>query len=237
MSDLLRRSAPARQVADRLAAVPLLAPLARHVVDDFAERVALRTVTAGTRLVREGQPAADLHVVLSGQVALQRGTRAHLLRVRGPGEVFGEVELFDPRPWGYSAVTMSDVDVTLTRRADLLAWIGRHPAAAQMVLQHLAQRLSRDDRVPDGTLRLDLPARLARVLLVLADRYTDGDEVCHGLNQQQLGDLVGASREAVNKTLAGFADAGWLRHFRHGFVLVDRDPLQERATTHGMHGR
>lgn len=237
MSDLLHRTAPARPVADRLAAVPLLHPLARHVVDDLADRVALRSVSAGTRLVREGQPAADLHVVLTGQVALQRGPRAHLLRVRGPGEVFGEVELFDPRPWGYSAVAMTDVDVALARRADLLEWIGRHPAAAQLVLQHLAQRLSRDDRVPDGTLRLDVPARLARALLVLADRYADGDEVHHGLNQQQLGDLVGASREAVNKTLAGFADAGWLRHFRHGFVLLDRDALEERASAHGLHGR
>lgn len=237
MSDLPHRAAPARELADRLAVVPLLGPLPLHIVEDLAGRVALRTVAGGTRLVREGQPAAALHVVLSGQVALQRGARAHLLRVRGPGEVFGEVELFDPRPWGYSAVAMSDVEVALIRRADLLAWIGRHPAAAQLVFQHLAQRLSRDDRVPDGTLRLDVPARLARVLLVLADRYADGDEVHHGLNQQQLGDLVGASREAVNKTLAGFAEAGWLRHFRHGFVLVDRDALQERSTAHGMHGR
>ena len=237
MTDLLRRTPPARSVADRLASVPLLAPLARHVLEDLAERVALRTVTDGARLVRQGQPAADLHVVLSGQVALQRGPRAHLLRVRGPGEVFGEVELFDPRPWGYSAVAMSDVEVALARRGDLLAWIGRHPAAAQLVLQHLAQRLSRNDRVPDGALRLDVPTRLARILLVLADRYADGDEVHHGLNQQQLGDLVGASREAVNKTLAGFADAGWLRHFRHGFLLLDRDALVQRSMTHGLPGR
>lgn len=237
MSDLQHRRAPARAVADRLAAVPLLAPLSRDVVEDLAERVVVRSVPAGTRLVCEGRAAADLHVVLTGQVALQRGPRGHLLRVRGPGEVFGEVELFDPRPWGYSAVAMSGVDVALARRADLLAWIGRHPTASQLVLQHLAQRLSRDDRVPDGTLRLDVPARLARALLVLADRYADGDEVHHGLSQQQLGDLVGASREAVNKTLAGFAEAGWLRHFRHGFVLVDRAALQQRASSHGLHPR
>lgn len=237
MSDLLHRASPACPVVERLAEVPLLAPLGRAVVADLAEQVVVRTADVGTRLVREGQPPSDLHVVLVGQVALQRGPRAHLLRVRGPGELFGEVELFDPRPWGYSAVAMSDVDVALVPRAELLGWIGRHPTAAQVVLQHLARRLSRDDRVPDGALRLDVPARLARALLVLADRYADGDEVHHGLSQQQLGDLVGASREAVNKTLAGFADAGWLRHFKHGFLLVDRAALQERATAHGMHGR
>ncbi len=237
MSDLLHRPAPTASVAHRLTTVPLLVPLSRHVVEDLAGRVVLRSVTKGTRLVGEGHPATDLHIVLDGQVALKRGPREHLLRVRSPGEVFGEVELFDPRPWGYSAVAMSAVEVALVRRADLLAWIGRHPGAVELVLQHLARRLSHDDRVPDGALRLDVSARLARVLLVLADRYADGVDVRHGLTQQQLGDLAGASREAVNKTLAGFAESGLLRHLHRGFVLVDRDALQARSTSHGVHSR
>ena len=234
MSDLLPRAAPGRPApVDRLLTdVPLLAPLPRDVVADLADRLVLRTLASGTRLVREGQPASGLHLVLSGQVALQRGARGSLLRVRGPGEVFGEVEVFEPRPWSYSALAMTDVDVALVRRADLLGWIGRHPAAAEVVLRHLARRLADDDRVPDGALRLDVPARLARALLVLADRYADGGVVSHGLSQQKLGDLVGASREAVNKALVGFSDAGWIRHFRHGFALLDRASLQQRADLH-----
>ncbi len=231
MVNLPARAASGRPaVSDRLLTdVPLLAPLPRDVIADLADRVVGRSVAAGTTLVHEGEPATSLHIVLSGQVALQRGARGHLLRVRGPGEVFGEVQLFDRRTWGYSALAMTPVDVALAARPDVLGWIGRHPAAAELVLRHLAQRLSHDDRVPDGALRLDVPTRLARALLVLAERYAEHGVVRHGLSQQQLGDLVGASREAVNKALGDFSDAGWIRHYRQGFILYDRGSLQQRA--------
>ena len=119
--------------------------------------------------------------------------------------------------------------MALASRAHLLGWIARHPAAAELVLRHLARRLSHDDRIPDGALRLDVPARLARALLVLADRYAEHGVVRHGLSQQQLGDLVGASREAVNKTLGDFSESGCIRHYRQGFILYDRPSLQQRA--------
>lgn len=218
--------APPRQ---RLEDMPMFAELSPDILADLWERLRLQRVTTGSRIVREGETGTDLYIVLSGKVGLQRGPQRHLLAVRGAGEVFGEVSVFDPRPWPHTAVAMTPVELARASRPDVLAWVGRYPPASELMLRHLARRLGRDDRVPDGVLRLDVPARVARMLLVLADRYATGDLVQHGLSQQQLGDIVGASREAVNKTLVGFTEASLIRHFRRGFLLLDRDALQERA--------
>ena len=79
----------------------------------------------------------------------------------------------------------------------------------------------------------DVPGRVAKALLDLADRFgrtaDDGVHVHHDLSQEELAPLVGASRETVNKALADFASRGWLRLEPRSVVIMDVDRLGRRA--------
>jgi CRP-like cAMP-binding protein len=80
----------------------------------------------------------------------------------------------------------------------------------------------------------DVPGRIAKTLLNLAERFgePDGDggtRVAHDLTQEELAQYVGASRETVNKALAEFAARGWLRLDGRAVVLLDRERLDHRA--------
>lgn len=79
----------------------------------------------------------------------------------------------------------------------------------------------------------DVPGRVAKQLLDLADRFghktDDGIRVHHDLTQEELAQLVGASRETVNKALADFAQRGWLRIEAKAVVIMDRERLFNRS--------
>nr|WP_276511389.1 helix-turn-helix domain-containing protein [Candidatus Frankia nodulisporulans] len=107
-----------------------------------------------------------------------------------------------------------------------------------MLLRVLARRLRRtNDSVADMVFT-DVPGRVAKALLDLAERFGEpaqpgneaaGVRVEHGLTQEELAQLVGASRETVNKALADFATRGWLRLDSRAVVLLDRERLSRRA--------
>jgi CRP-like cAMP-binding protein len=101
------------------------------------------------------------------------------------------------------------------------------------LLQALAQRLRRTNEVMADLVFSDVPGRVAKALLDLADRFGtpdgEGIRVTHDLTQEELAQLVGASRETVNKALSEFASRGWLRLDGRAVVLIERDRLANRA--------
>jgi CRP-like cAMP-binding protein len=104
---------------------------------------------------------------------------------------------------------------------------------ARGLLGQLAARLRRTNDVVADLVFSDVPGRVAKALLDLASRFgrkaDDGMHVHHDLTQEELAQLVGASRETVNKALADFANRGWLRLEPRSVVLVDVERLQRRA--------
>jgi CRP/FNR family transcriptional regulator, cyclic AMP receptor protein len=100
-------------------------------------------------------------------------------------------------------------------------------------LQALAQRLRRTNDVLADLVFSDVPSRVAKALLGLADRFgqptAEGIHVAHDLTQEELAQLVGASRETVNKALADFSARGWLRIESRAVVILDAEGLSRRA--------
>jgi CRP-like cAMP-binding protein len=115
----------------------------------------------------------------------------------------------------------------------LRPWLREHPEVAPALLQALAQRLRRTNEALGDLVFSDVPGRVAKTLLSLADRFGhvegDGLRVTHDLTQEELAQLVGASRETVNKALADFAARGWLRLEGRSVVLLDAGRLARRA--------
>jgi CRP-like cAMP-binding protein len=154
-----------------------------------------------------------------------------------PSDIFGELSLFDPGPRTTTAKVLSE-DATLARiaRPAVMAWVGEHPEVSTRLLRVLARRLRRTNSTLRDLVFVDVPGRVAGVLLDLHDRYarSDGDPqgvlVSHGLTQSHLAQLVGASRETVNKALSDFTARGWIKRQRKGEVMItDLEALKVRA--------
>ena len=193
-------------------------------------------LSRGEHLFLEGQDGDRLYVVLDGKIKLTRAAadgRENLLSVLGPGEMFGELSLFDPRPRTSSASAVTDATVAALAHDALRPWLLEQPEVSMHMLQALARRLRRANDVLADLVFTDVPGRVAKNLLDLADRFgeqeSDGLHVHHDLTQEELAQLVGASRETVNKALADFAARGWLQISARSVLILDADRLRRRA--------
>ena len=210
-------------------------------IDEDASRALVRTMVRielprGRSIFAEGEPGDRLYVIGRGSVKLGRRSpdgRENLLSVLGPGEMFGELSLFDPGPRTASATAVNDAVLFELGHEELISWLETHPPVAKHLLAALAHRLRRTNEILGDLVFADVPGRVAKALLELSTRFgeptDDGLRVSHGLTQEELAQLVGASRETVNKALADFTARGWIRREGRSVVLLDLERLERRA--------
>ena len=190
----------------------------------------------GEVIFSEGEPGDSLYIVLSGKIKLGRRTadgRQNLVSVLGPSDMLGELSLFDPGPRTATATAVTDARLARLRKTALRPWLTNRPEIAEQLLRVLARRLRRTNDALADLIFTDVPGRVAKNLLQMAGRFGNRDggvlRVTHDLTQEELAQLVGASRETVNKALADFASRGWMRLEPRSVVILDLDRLQRRA--------
>ena len=216
------------------------AGLFQDVEPEAAEALAAQfdyvDVPRGQVVFHEGEPGDSLYIVLSGKVKLGRKSvdgRENLVALMGPSDQFGELSMFDPGPRTTTAVAVVDSRLARMPKAALRQWITNRPDIAEKLLRVLARRLRRTNNMLADLIFTDVPGRVAKQLLQLASQFGSVDSgylrVTHDLTQEELAQLVGASRETVNKALADFASRGWLRLEGKGVVILDRERLARRA--------
>jgi len=217
-----------------------LAPLFSGLDDDAAAALGASMtetrVHRGDVLFREGDSGDRLYVVTEGKIKLGRTSadgRENLLAILGPGQMFGELSVFDPGPRSATATAVTDCTVQSLSHDGLSPWLDTRPDVARGLLNQLASRLRRANDVVADLVFSDVPGRVAKALLDLSQRFgrsaDDGVHVHHDLTQEELAQLVGASRETVNKALADFVTRGWLRLEPRSVVLLDVERLRHRA--------
>ena len=223
-------------VDDVLRETPLFEALS--VEDASALRAGIINVhlDRGERLFSEGDPGDKLYIILTGKIKLTKAApdgRENLLSVHGPGEMFGELSLFDPIPRTSSATAVTNARLAGVAHDELRTFLSTRPEVAMHMLQALAQRLRRINEVKADLVFTDVPGRVAKALLDLAERFGTsspaGIQVHHDLTQEELAQMVGASRETVNKALADFAARGWLQLAARSVLITDPDRLRKRA--------
>lgn len=215
---------------------PLFAGLDEPAAAALLELTERETFKRGQVIFNEGDPGEKLYVIAAGKLKLSRSShdgRENLLAVLGPGEIIGEISFFDPGPRTASAITVSDTEVLALAHGHLRGFLRDNAQASVAMLGALAHRLRRtNDNVADLVFT-DVPGRVAKALLDLAERFgvDDGNGllVQHELTQEELAQLVGASRETVNKALADFASRGWLRLEARSVRLLEVERLRKRA--------
>jgi CRP-like cAMP-binding protein len=223
-------------VDDVVLSAPLFAGIDREAAQALLTTMTSIGLSRGQSLFHEGDPGDRLYVIRTGKVKLGRRSpdgRENLLSVLGPGEMFGELSLFDPGPRTATATAVADARVYELTHGELIAWLDRYPAVATHLLEALARRLRRTNEALADLVFSDVPGRVAKALLDLSSRFgepvDDGMRVAHDLTQEELAQLVGASRETVNKALADFAARGWVRREGRAVVLLDIPRLERRA--------
>ena len=221
---------------DVLATVPLFAALDEATGELLASALTTRAVVRGHVVFSEGDTGDRLFIVMDGKVKISRAAldgRENLLTVLGPGEMFGELSLFDPGPRTATATAVTESTLASLDHDDLRPLLLNEPGVAVQLLRALAQRLRRTNEAMADLVFSDVPGRVAKALLDLAEKFgveeQDGLRVTHDLTQEELAQLVGASRETVNKALSDFATRGWLRLEGRTVLLLDRERLARRA--------
>jgi CRP/FNR family cyclic AMP-dependent transcriptional regulator len=223
-------------VEDLLARVPLFAALDDESAAHLGATMTRRTLARGHVVFSEGDAGDRLFVVLDGKVKISRAAadgRENLLAVLGTAEMFGELSLFDPGPRTASVTTITESTLASLDHDDLRPLLIERPAVAVQLLKALAQRLRRTNEAMADLVFTDVPGRVAKALLDLSAKFGvvegNGTRVRHDLTQEELAQLVGASREAVNKALSEFAHRGWLRIDGRSVLILDADRLARRA--------
>jgi len=209
---------------------PLFAAL-----DDDGKQAVLDSMTQedfhrGSVVFREGDQGDRLFIIASGKIKVGHASgdgRENLLAVLGPGETLGELSLFDPAPRNATATAVAETTLYSLSQQDLYRVLAQRPEVARHLLASLARRLRKTNDSLADLVFADVPGRVAKNLLDLAQR--EGIMVSHGLTQEELAQLVGASRETVNKALADFAHRNWIRLEARAVLLLDIERLRRRA--------
>jgi CRP/FNR family transcriptional regulator len=193
-----------------------------------------REFTRGAVIFFEGAPGDALYIIVKVKLArTARDGRENLLSLLGVGDMVGELSVFDPGPRMSRAHAPDEtVAYELTKQA-LDAWLKDHMEASRYLLRALAKRIRRTSTTMADLVFTDVPGRVAKAILDLSHRFGGADRgqviVRHGLTQEELAQLVGASRETVNKALADFASRGWIDVHMGSVVVYEPDRLRARA--------
>jgi CRP/FNR family transcriptional regulator, cyclic AMP receptor protein len=205
-------------------------------LDLLAARAPERRYAHGRPIFARGEPGSCMFAVAEGRVRLSVTSaegREVLLAVLGPGEVFGELALLDGGPRSADATALGGCLLLSVDRRDLLPLLRRSPEAAAGLFEVVCARLRATNERLEGAEAMPVAARLARLLLTLADREGAGGRVDPALSQGDLGRLAGASRQKVNLHLSRWTAEGVLARERGAIRVIDRGRLRDVAEAGG----
>ncbi|HLY33717.1 MAG TPA: Crp/Fnr family transcriptional regulator [Jatrophihabitantaceae bacterium] len=199
---------------DELAQVPLFAGLDAGALDVIAKRAFVRRLARGQILFSEGEPSDHLFLVRSGRlrvfVASARGDEL-VLSVIAPGETLGELSVLDRQPRSATVEALDAVELVAVPGDDVRALLESNPAALHAVALALATGMRRLSGTAADLVFLDLPRRLAKLLLAESQRSTDGRLTSQlAMSQTGVAARLGVTRQSLNKAMSALAQRGWI---------------------------
>ena len=202
---------------------PVFGALEPAQLEQLVSYARTRRVAAGTTLFSKGDPGTELFAVSTGTVKISVPApdgREAMFNLLHPGEIFGEIALLDGRPRTADAMAMTDCELTVIERRDFLAFVQSEPNVALQLIALLCERLRIASEHYEELVFLDLPTRLARILLQLAEQNEAGaEEPKLKITQREISQMLGSTRESVNKQLRAWSKRGLIALERGGIVV------------------
>lgn len=210
----------------------LFAGLDCPVLENLAEHALLIRYAPGQLIVREGDPGESLMVIKEGivRISAQAPTaRVVVLGELSQGDVFGEIALLDGGPRSADAHAQTNCTLLELNRRALLSVISANPSVAIGLIEILCARLRRSDQRMMEIGFLQLPPRLARAVLRLASGAKEAPAKRVSASQSELADMVGGTRENVNRCLRKWQKSGWVELTDGWLIVLDRAALVQVA--------
>lgn len=220
-----------RGTVELLRSVPLFADLEEDELERFSHVAVPRSFPAGTRVFHEGDSSDACYIVREGSFRVTRehsDGRAITLATLGPGEIFGELAMLDGDTRSASAEALSDGELLALPATDVKGLMTRHPEISLKLVAALVRRLrDANERISSQSFQT-VPSRVAGVLAQLVAEAPGGAgaEVTIRMNQSDLAQLAGTSRESVSRFLADLERSGVVRSGRGRVTVLDPDKLR-----------
>jgi CRP/FNR family transcriptional regulator, cyclic AMP receptor protein len=202
---------------------PIFCDLDPEALDQLCRYAKHSSLKRGATIVSKGDPGNSLVAVVSGTVKISISSpdgRSAILNLIGPGEIFGEVAVLDGLARTADATANTNCEIYVIDRRDFLPFVRSQPALAMKFIELLCTRLRwTSDQVEEVILQ-DLPGRLASALLRLTEKHklAQGGRTI-AITQQEISEMVGMTRESINKQLRAWATRNLVR-LEHGAIVV-----------------
>lgn len=219
-----------------LSKIPLLENLSPEELEDLGTLFRELRVNKGEVLFRKGSEGTELYIIQKGAIKIVLPSPLgdeRIVAIFSTGDFFGEMALLDGMPRSADAVALKPSRLLLLNRKDFLRFLKTSDAAVEKILASLSMRLRKADDLLEETSFLNISARLARKLLEIGETFgsRDGDtvEIHLKLNQKELADMVGATRESINKELRVLRKSGLVSITEGTLYIHDIERLKRRA--------
>lgn len=206
----------------------LFCELNQHELDSLSSVADLRRVQARQVIIEQGSTGHEMYALLHGRMKVARHTedgREIILAILEAGDVFGELAMLDGGPRTATVETLEPCELMVFRREAVIGFLENHPTVMRQLIQDLCARLRSADEMVQDTLFLPIASRLGKALKSLAaqhgDAGPDGVRIDLKLTQQEVANLIGTSRESVNKQLNAWHDAGLIAMDNGHIRLID----------------
>lgn len=224
-----------------LASVSIFSSMSDEELDQLLAATTTKRLDAKETLFRKGDAGNQLYAIVSGSLkVMATGTdgRDVLFTLLGAGDVIGEISILDGGERSASAVAVEPTELLTLHRRELIPFLEHHPRTTIGLAGVLAAMVRRLSERAEDRQTMPLPGRVAKRLLALAEQHGQrpivGGPVEVRLAQQDLADLVGATRESVNKLLRAWQEQGIVALSRGRVVLARPDDLQAIVRVHDL---
>ena len=210
---------------------PYFADLAPEAFEQLFRYARLTTYKRGATICSKGDSGTSLFAVLSGTVKISVSSpdgRNAILNLIGAGDIFGEIAVLDGQMRTADATANTNCELYVIDRRDFLPFVRSQPALAMKFIEILCARLRWTSDQVEQVILQDLPGRLAATLLGLIEkRNLDPEGRTITVTQQEISEMVGMTRESINKQLRAWAARGWVRLEHGAIVVLDIDALRD----------
>jgi CRP-like cAMP-binding protein len=216
---------------------PIFCDLNSEALDQLCRYAKHATLKRGAAIFSKGDPGNSLVAVIRGTVKISISSaegRSAILNLIGPGEIFGEVALLDGLARTADATANTNCEIFVIDRREFLPFVRTQPALAMKFIELLCARLRwTSDQVEEVILQ-DLAGRLASALIRLTEKHklAPGGRII-AITQQEISEMVGMTRESINKQLRAWAARNWVRLEHGAIVVLDTESLQALAGSGG----
>jgi CRP/FNR family transcriptional regulator, cyclic AMP receptor protein len=212
---------------------PIFSDLEPDALDQLCRYAKPTSLKRGATIFAKGDVGNSLYAVINGTVKISISSpdgRNAILNLISAGELFGEVALLDGKERTADATANTNCEIFVIDRRDFLPFVKSQPTLAMKFIELLCERLRWTSDQVEQVILQDLPRRLASALLGLTEkRKLEPTSQTIAITQQEISEMVGMTRESINKQLRAWAARDWVRLEHGAIVLLNQDPLRALA--------